>query len=62
MRGKQDQWIEAYRSTRIDDRAAQDLIIRSIDARVIPVTRVPTVLSEWREPSHEEFAEGGKTV
>ncbi|REJ97875.1 MAG: DUF932 domain-containing protein [Planctomycetota bacterium] len=62
MRGKQDQRIEAYKSTRINDRAAHDLIVRSLDAQVLPVTQVPTVLSEWREPSHAEFKEGGKTV
>ena len=62
MRIKQDQRIEAYKSTRINDRAAHDLIVRSLDAQVLPVTQLPSVLSEWREPSHAEFTEGGQTV
>ena len=39
-----------------------DIIVRAIDARVIPVTKVPAVLEEWRRPRHEEFREGGSTV
>ena len=62
MRGKQDRRIESYKQTEIDDRTAHDLIVRSLDSRVVPVTQVPAVLREWREPSHAEFAEGGKTV
>jgi hypothetical protein len=31
------------------------LIIRAVDARALPVTKIPDVLKEWREPSHPEF-------
>ena len=62
MRGKQDRRIESYKETELDDRTAHDLIVRSLDSRVVPVTQVPAVLREWREPSHAEFAEGGKTA
>ena len=62
QRGKQDQRIEAYKSTRLRDKTAHDLIVRSLDAQVLPVTQVPTVLSEWREPSHPEFCEEGRTA
>ena len=44
------------------DPAAHDLVIRAVDANVLPVTQVPAVLGEWRVPSHEEFAVDGKTV
>ena len=37
---------------------AHDLIVRSLDARVVPVTRIPAVLTEWREPRHVEFRQG----
>ena len=62
MRGQQDDRIEAYKSTELTDQAAHDLVIRAVDASVLPITQVPTVLSEWREPSHAEFAADGKTV
>jgi hypothetical protein len=62
MRGQQDERISAYKETEISDPAAHDLVIRSVDANVLPVTQVPAVLGEWRAPSHEEFAADDKTV
>ncbi len=57
LRGKQDERIRHYKDTEISDPAAHDLVIRAVDANVLPVTQVPAVLEEWRKPSHEEFAE-----
>jgi hypothetical protein len=62
MRGQQDERIDAYKESELSDPAAHDLLIRAVDARVLPVTQVPAVLEEWRAPSHEEFAVDGKTV
>ena len=62
MRTQQADRIMAYKGTRIRDRTAHDLIVRAVDARVIPVTQLPLVLKEWREPSHNEFAENGRSV
>jgi hypothetical protein len=62
MRGQQDERIESYKESELSDPAAHDLLIRAVDARVLPVTQVPAVLDEWRTPSHEEFAADGKTV
>jgi len=62
MRGQQDERIRTYKETEIVDAAAHDLIIRAVDANVLPVTQVPAVLEEWRSPSHDEFAADGKTV
>jgi len=62
MRGRQDQRIAAYKEKRFRDRTVHDLVIRALDARVLPVTQVPTVLQEWRKPRHDEFAHGGKTA
>ena len=47
--------INAYRCTAIDDAAAHDLIIRSVDAAVISNQAVPAVLGYWRNPPHEAF-------
>lgn len=62
MRIQQDERIEGYKQTRIRDRTAHDLMIRAVDSRVIPVTQLPLVLKEWREPSHAEFKEDGRSV
>lgn len=57
MRVRQDDRIRAYKQVGIDDRAVHDLLVRSIDAKVIPNARLPRVLQEWREPRHPEFEE-----
>jgi hypothetical protein len=62
MRGQQDLRIRSYKETELTDPAAHDLMIRAVDASVLPVTQVPAVLEEWRAPSHEELAADGKTV
>ena len=62
MRGKQDERIRTYKETELADTAAHDLLIRSVDAGVLPVTQVPAVLEEWRTPSHEQFSADGKTA
>lgn len=49
--------IEAYKGQELDDLHAHDLIIKGLEARVIASSKLPAVLKEWREPSHEEFAE-----
>jgi hypothetical protein len=62
LRRQQDQRLDAYRTHHITDESAHDLMVRAIDARVLPVTSLPKVVDEWREPSHEEFAADGPTV
>ena len=62
MRGQQDERISTYKETELTDPAAHDLVIRAVDAEVLPVTQVPAVLSEWRSPRHTEFAADGKTA
>jgi hypothetical protein len=62
MRGQQDERIRTYKDTELSDPAAHDLVIRAVDAQVLPITQVPAALAEWREPSYEEFAAGGKSV
>lgn len=62
LRGQQDERIGKYQETELAHATAHDLVIRALDARVVPVTQVPAVLDEWRQPSHEEFAADGKTA
>lgn len=62
LRTHQDRRIDAYRNTSLSDPSVHDLAVRAVDARVVPVTRLPAVLEQWREPRHPEQAEGGKTA
>jgi hypothetical protein len=62
LRGQQDQRIAAYKTKELDDQRVHDLVVRAIAASVLPVTQLPTVLSEWRQPRHREFAADGKTA
>ena len=62
MRLRQSQRIDAYKARRIKDSTAHDLVVRAVDSRVIPVTQLPLVLNEWREPSHDAFKEDGRSV
>lgn len=58
LRRTQEQRFGAYRRHELTDTAAHDLVVRALDAHVVPVTRVPGVLAEWRQPRHLEFREG----
>jgi hypothetical protein len=61
LRASQARRFDAYRTTEFTDVQAHDLLIRAVDARVLPVTRIADALAEWRAPRHREFAAGGKT-
>ncbi len=56
----QDKRIEAYKEADIDDTEAHDLVIRATDVGVCSNRLIPSVLHEWREPSHDAF--GGRNV
>jgi hypothetical protein len=58
LRRTQEQRFAAYKQTDLGDGQPHDLIIRAIDAQVLPVTRLSGVLAEWRQPRHPEFREG----
>jgi hypothetical protein len=58
LRRTQEQRFAAYKERELTDVAAHDLMIQAFDARVVPVTTIPEVLREWREPRHPEFRDG----
>ena len=51
----QDQRVERYRATPLDDADAHDLTIKALDSGVVCASRIPALLQEWREPRHREF-------
>ena len=62
VRQHQDERIALYKETMLTDGQAHDLMIRAVDAQVLPITTVPDAITEWRWPRHPEFAEGGRTA
>ncbi len=58
LRTRQSERFGAYRQREFSDSQAHDLVIRALDNRVVPVTKVPLVLKEWRTPRHPEFRDG----
>jgi hypothetical protein len=61
LRRSQAERFAAYKQHELTESAAHDLVIQAIDARVVPVTKIPEVLREWRSPRHSEFRDGGRT-
>lgn len=62
LRITHDERIDAYKEATFSDPQVHDLMIRAVDDRVLPVSYLPEVLSEWREPSHDEFREHGPSA
>jgi len=52
-----EQRIERMRGYALTDRACHDIVVRAADGACINWTDIPRVLGEWREPSHEAFAD-----
>ena len=51
----QDQRVERYRATRLNDGDAHDLTIKALDSGVVCASKIPELLKEWREPRYREF-------
>jgi len=58
QRQKQEVRFLTYKQSELSDQDAHDLVIRALDAQVIPATKIPHVLTEWRDPRYPEFREG----
>jgi hypothetical protein len=58
LRCSQEHRFAAYKQREVTDGGAHDLVIQALDARVLPVTCIPQVLQQWRQPRHPEFREG----
>jgi hypothetical protein len=57
MHTTQENRIEHYKTTQLDNRDAEHLIIECLRADVITTTQLPRVVKEWDRPSHEEFGD-----
>lgn len=55
LRKRQDDRIDTYKRFEMSDTQAHDIVIQALDNRIAPVTYIPKILKEWREPRHAEF-------
>lgn len=51
-----DQRIAAYKARPLTDERAHDIIIRSVDCGAITPSQIPDVVSQWRQPTYQDFA------
>jgi hypothetical protein len=58
LRQTQEQRFLTYQRTELANAQAHDLTIRAVDAQILPITKVPDLLQEWRTPRHREFRDG----
>jgi hypothetical protein len=64
-RGHAKNRIDRYRDTELSDNTVHDLLIRSLDAGVIPASKIPAVREHWagrRWTEPEETAFDGRTA
>ncbi len=54
---RQDQQFAAYQGTQLSDERARSLMIEGVKRKILPTTKIPEILKEWEQPSHEEFAD-----
>lgn len=54
-RRAQESRIESYKSTELGNAEVHDLLVRSVDAKIMANSYIPRVLNEWRNPRHPEF-------
>jgi hypothetical protein len=62
LRAYQDRRIDVYKHQEFPDIQAHDVLVRAVDARVLPVPSLPDALVERRQPRHPEFEAAGKTA
>src|SRR5262249_47610898 len=48
--------VARLQSLGLDDQAAEAIILRAWEARIVSHRQLPAVLREWRTPSHEDFS------
>lgn len=56
-RHAQDTRIAHYKEQEFTDAQVHDLLVRSLDAKIISSSKIGKVLTQWREPNHPEFKE-----
>lgn len=62
IRRMQERRFAEYKRREIANATANDLLVRTIEAGVLPVTKLKTALAEWKAPRHEEFRAAGPTL
>jgi hypothetical protein len=55
FRASESACVRLMQAAALDDRDAESLILRAWESRIVSHLQLPRVISEWREPSHEQF-------
>lgn len=59
LRRSQEVRFATYKGRELTDGAAHDLVVQALDARVLPVTKIPEVLREWGRHGTRSSGRGG---
>jgi len=62
LRRTQESRFARYKEVEIANATANDLLVRTIEAGVLPVTKLRLAIQEWKAPRHEEFRSAGPTL
>lgn len=62
LRVSQDQRIEQYKATELDQNLSDHLLIELLRARVVTATKIPKILKSFEHPEHPEFKAEGFTA
>jgi hypothetical protein len=54
---KQDEVFDGYKDTKISERDFSHLVCEVTKNDILPITKIKSLLHEWDEPTHEEFAD-----
>lgn len=49
--------FDHYKQSELTDSQVRDFLVQAVDGGALPLTRLPRVYREWREPRHPEFGE-----
>lgn len=56
IRGWQDERIEAYKAYELgEERTVNNFVVETLDAGILPATKIKPLLKEWRTPRHDAF-------
>jgi hypothetical protein len=54
--------FQAYKTKELVDAQVHDIAIRALDVGAATPQQIPHIISEWRNPRHQEFVSCGKTA
>ncbi len=59
---RQEARFQAYKGRELTDVEVNDFLVRSVQCRALPVTKLLSVRDQFEKPAHEEHAQYGRSV